>query len=642
VLAATYSARLRRRQVPLAAPARRVATLPLRYRLVAVGLVGLGLTLFVLQSAVSSFSAESRARASASRIGWAERYHQDADQAHDALHADVLDALRVGRAGDRTRDSDALAVLESDSTVFRTNLNKVAALHLGGSLGRALASLRPAQLDYATDGERLGRLAVVDPAAADTQLVGFDEAFLRLVRAQGAVTSKLARSVDTARTRADAIQRSAERRIITACLIAMGVLVLLSVVLARLGERLSRAVKRERGVAETLARSMLPDTLPQLPGLAMSARYLPTGQGNQIGGDWYDVLLLAEGKLAVMMGDVVGHDIAAAAVMGQLRIAGRAYALEGMAPAEVMGRLNTLLLSLDRAPMATCLYLQIELLTGEVTAAGAGHPWPLVIAGSTATVAEMPPGPPLGALPEARYVQRMIETPPGSTLLLYTDGLIERRGESLDTGLERLIAAATRQVDDPGQGPDGSVDWVARDPDRLCEALISEFFSAREPIDDVALLAMHFAANQAAPMTLHYAASPEVLPDLRHTLGRWLHAVGADHDERFALTVAVAEAASNAIEHAYGPLNIASFIVTCALRQDTVEVTVEDNGHWRPPRGVDRGNGQRLIASLTDDMRVDPTSTGTIVAMSKRLAHLAPPSKVAGRLPVQRSLDGRI
>jgi serine phosphatase RsbU (regulator of sigma subunit)/anti-sigma regulatory factor (Ser/Thr protein kinase) len=619
-----------------------LAPLPLRYRLVAIGLVGLGLTLFVLQSAVSSFSAESRARASASLIGRAERYHQDADQAHDALHADVLDALRVGRAADRGRASAAVAVLESDSAIFRTNIGKVAALHLGGSLGRALASLRPAQLDYVSSGERLGRLAVVDPVSADSQLAAFDDAFLRLVRAQGAVTSKLAKSVETTRARADAIQRSAERRIITACLIAMGVLILLSVVLARLSERLSRAVTRERGVAETLARSMLPDTLPQLPGLAMAARYLPTGHGSQIGGDWYDVLLLSDGKLAVMMGDVVGHDIAAAAVMGQLRIAGRAYALEGMAPAEVMGRLNTLLLSLDRAPMATCLYLQIEIFTGAVTAVGAGHPWPLVITGATAAAAEMPPGPPLGALPHARYTERTIETPAGSTLLLYTDGLIERRGESLDTGLARLMAAATRQADDPAQRPDRPVEWLARDPDRLCESLISEFFSTREPTDDVALLAVSFAADQAAPMTLRYHASPEAVPDLRHTLGRWLRAVGADDDERFDLTVAVAEAASNAIEHAYGPVDTAIFVVTCAMNEDIVEVTVEDTGSWRLPRGVGRGNGQRLMAALTDDLRIEPTATGTAVTMSKRLGRVATAGQVDVRLGGRRSPDGSI
>jgi anti-sigma regulatory factor (Ser/Thr protein kinase) len=616
--------------------------LSLRYRLVAVGLVGLGLTLFVLQAAVSSFSADSRARASASLIGRAERYHQDADQAHDALHADVLDALRVGRAGDRGRASAALAVLDSDSAIFRTDIDKVAALHLGGPLGRALASLRPAQLAYASEGERLGHLAAVDPVSADAQLATFDDAFLRLVRAQGAVTSELAKSVDGTRAHADAVQRSAERRIVTACLIALGVLILLSVVLARLSERLSRAVRRERGVAETLARSMLPDTLPQLPGLAMAARYLPTGHGSQIGGDWYDVLLLADGKLAVMMGDVLGHDIAAAAVMGQLRIAGRAYALEGMAPAEVMGRLNTLLLSLDRAPMATCLYLQIEIFTGEVTAAGAGHPWPLVITGASAAAAEMPPGSPLGALPQARYTERTIETPPGSTLLLYTDGLIERRGESLDTGLERLIAAATRQVNNPTQGPDGLVEWVAGDPDRLCEALISEFFSASEPTDDVALLAINFAADQATPMTLHYRATPEVVPDLRHTLGRWLNAVGADDDERFDLTVAVAEAAGNAIEHAYGPVDTATFVVTCALKEDTVEVTVEDSGSWRLPRGgLARGNGQRLMAALTDDLRIEPTPTGTAVTMSKRLAHVAAAGRqLATHLGVEPSLDG--
>src|SRR4051794_3083285 len=376
---------------------------PLRWRLVAVGLVGLGLTVFVLQSAISSFSDESQARADASRIGRAERFHQDADQAHDAMHADVLDVLRIVRAGDLSRADSALTVLERDTRIYRRNMDRVDGMRLGGSVGRALSTLRPAQLDYAASGLRLGRLAVRDAAAADTQLAEFDSAFPRRARARGGVPAELADEVEQTRAEADAIQRSAEHRIVTACLIAMAVLVLLSIVLARLGERLARLVKRERGVAETLARSMLPETLPQLPGLAMAARYLPTGRGHEIGGDWYDVMLLADGRLAVMMGDVLGHDMSAAAVMGQLRIAGRAYALEGMSPVEVMGKLNALLLSLGSAPMAPCVCLQIALVCGEAAAVGAGHPWPLVLPDGTARIAEMPPGPPLGALRNADY-----------------------------------------------------------------------------------------------------------------------------------------------------------------------------------------------------------------------------------------------
>jgi serine phosphatase RsbU (regulator of sigma subunit)/anti-sigma regulatory factor (Ser/Thr protein kinase) len=604
-----------------------VMALPLRWRLVAVGVVGLALTVFVLQSAISSFSAESRARAAAGRIGLAERFHQDADQAHDAMHADVLDVLRIVRAGDPKRAESALAVLERDTRVYRHNMDRVDAMRLGGSVGKALVTLRPAQLEYAASGVRLGRLAVSDAAAADTQLAAFDGAFLRLVRAQGSVTAELADQVEATRAEADAIQRSAEHRIVTACLIAMAVLILLSVVLARLGERLARLAKRERGVAETLARSMLPETLPQLPGLAMAARYLPTGRGNEIGGDWYDVMLLDDGKLAVMLGDVLGHDMAAAAVMGQLRIAGRAYALEGMAPVEVMGKLNALLLSLGSAPMATCLYLQVDLLAGEASAVGAGHPWPLVIAEGTCEVATMPPGPPLGALRNAEYRARRIDIPPGSTLLLYTDGLIERRGESFDVGLARLTHAVSRPSE-PGH-------WLAGDPDRLCDALLADFFSDADPADDVALLALTFDARPADTLTLRYDARPEVVPDLRHTLGRWLTAAGADDAERFDLTVAVAEAASNAVEHAYGPATGATFVLSCTLRDDAVEIAVTDTGSWRPARGHFRGNGQRLMRQLCDDVRVDTGADGTTVTLTRRL-HTATMS-AAGALATNSS-----
>jgi hypothetical protein len=169
---------------------------PPRWRLVAVGVLGLGLTVFVLQSAISSFTAESRARAAASRIGRAERFHQDADQAHDAMHADVLDVLRLVRAGDPRRAEAALSVLERDTQVYRRNMDRVDAMGLRGSVGSALATLRPAQLEYAASGLRLGRLAVRDAAAADTQLAAFDSAFLRLVRAQGSVTAELADEVE--------------------------------------------------------------------------------------------------------------------------------------------------------------------------------------------------------------------------------------------------------------------------------------------------------------------------------------------------------------------------------------------------------------------------------------------------------------
>ncbi len=281
-----------------------------------------------------------------------------------------------------------------------------------------------------------------------------------------------------------------------------------------------------------------------------------------------------------------------------------------------MGKLNALLLSLGSAPMATCLCLQVDLLAGEASAVGAGHPWPLVIADGGCEIATMPPGPPLGALRNADYQARRIAIPPGSTLLLYTDGLIERRGESFDVGLDRLTQAVTQPAE-PGH-------WLATDPDRLCDALLADFFTDTHPVDDVALLALTFDARPADRMTLAYDARPEVIPDLRHTLGRWLTTADADDAERFDITVAVAEAASNAVEHAYGPATGATFTLSCARHDDTVEIAVSDTGSWRPARGHFRGNGHRLMRELCDDVRVDTDADGTTVTMTRRLQRPIP------------------
>jgi len=194
---------------------------------------------------------------------------------------------------------------------------------------------------------------------------------------------------------------------------------------------------------------------------------------------------------------------------------------------------------------------------------------------------------------------------------MYTDGLIERRSESFDVGLGRLTKAVTQ--------PTELGHWLADDPDRLCDAILRDFFTDADPADDVALLALTFDARPAETMTLRYDARPEVVPDLRHTLGRWLTAAGADDTERFDITVAVAEAASNAVEHAYGPATGATFSLRCALSDDTVEIAITDSGSWRPARGHFRGNGRRLMRQLCDEIRVDTGETGTTVNLSRRL-----------------------
>ena len=145
-------------------------------------------------------------------------------------------------------------------------------------------------------------------------------------------------------------------------------------------ERLREVYEREHRIAETLQRSLLPERLPQIAGLAMSARYLPAGQGEAVGGDWYDALELTDGRVAIVVGDVVGHGLRAAAAMGQLRNAFRAYAMVETSPAEVMARVNRLAATgAEESVIGTALLLMLDRETGELAYTSAGHPPPLVL-----------------------------------------------------------------------------------------------------------------------------------------------------------------------------------------------------------------------------------------------------------------------
>jgi PAS domain S-box-containing protein len=196
-----------------------------------------------------------------------------------------------------------------------------------------------------------------------------------------------------------------------------------------------RLFERQQTIAEELQRSLLPQTLPPVPGLAMAARYFAGGAGTRVGGDWYDTIPLPGGRVAVVIGDVAGRGIAAASTMGQLRSALRAYALDGASPASVLERLNRFLLSLSWDSMATALVLVIEPATGRLTYANAGHPPPLIMDGDGVAISlKGSLSVPLGALDVAGYEEGTAILEPGATLVLYTDGLVEQRDELIDRG----------------------------------------------------------------------------------------------------------------------------------------------------------------------------------------------------------------
>jgi serine phosphatase RsbU (regulator of sigma subunit)/anti-sigma regulatory factor (Ser/Thr protein kinase) len=222
----------------------------------------------------------------------------------------------------------------------------------------------------------------------------------------------------------------------------------LTTVARMLGQALSRAHvhESERALSDGLQRTMLPVREPGIDGMAVAARYVPTGGGLQVGGDWYDVIGLPSGSTAIVIGDVQGHDVRAAGLMGQLRIALRAYAAEGHGPDAVLSRASRFLAGLtqeagpDDVRFATCLYLEVDPATGSVDVARAGHPEPAVRLGDGTTIVRRTPGGlPLGIEPDSDYPTARLALEPGEVLLLCTDGLIETGGHDLDTGWNRVF-----------------------------------------------------------------------------------------------------------------------------------------------------------------------------------------------------------
>lgn len=360
----------------------------------------------------------------------------------------------------------------------------------------------------------------------------------------------------------------------------------------------------QRAVTEVMQRTLLPDALPEIPGLRFSAKYLPAGSGVRIGGDWYDVLQLDNGHLALVIGDVVGRGVLAASVMAEIRTALRAYLAEGHEPAQAMSLLNDLLVAMGRHRSATAALMELDLERGELETVSAGHlPVMLLTPDGRADFLEQLQGLPLGISAGQEYIAQTYAFPVGSALLLYTDGLVERRGESIEDGLDRLREAAESRA-----GADsGSL------ADRVYRQLLDE--ASLE--DDVALLAIEsLPLGRTLELTLE--ASPRVLASLRRTLGRWLASHGVGNEDAFGITLAASEAAGNAVEHAYRARE-AVFTVECTREDTGVRIVVRDTGSWREARPYGRGRGLGIMQALVDSVDVDRGEHGTTVTLSKRV-----------------------
>jgi anti-sigma regulatory factor (Ser/Thr protein kinase)/putative methionine-R-sulfoxide reductase with GAF domain len=364
--------------------------------------------------------------------------------------------------------------------------------------------------------------------------------------------------------------------------------------------RLMDALDRERLTAEALQRDLLPDRLPRIPDVDVAVRYVPAR--DQVGGDWYEVIVLPHGRIAIAIGDVVGHGVRAAALMAQMRAVLRGFALADPTPSAVLGSLDRYVQHSHPTAMATVAYAVLDPATGGLTCGSAGHPPPILAGPRGARMLDGDVAPPVGVRAFPFYPDIEHHVDPEETVLLYTDGLIERRGESLEVGLDRLQAAAQGDAT----------------PEVLCDRVLHELIGATSAADDVALVALR---RLAAPLILRLRlpAQTDTLVEVRHRLRTWLHARGADEAAMAAIILAAGEAAANAVEHAYPPA-AAHYDVQAEAEGDTVVITVTDQGRWRAPQpDTDRGRGLTIMRATMDDVAVTRGPDGTRIVMRRSL-----------------------
>ena len=365
----------------------------------------------------------------------------------------------------------------------------------------------------------------------------------------------------------------------------------------------ARRFEREQAVAEMLQRSLLPEHLPKMPGVSVAARYVPAREEATVGGDWYDVIPLPGGAVLLAIGDVAGHGVRAAAAMGRIRNALQFCALDGLGPSQLLTRLNEHFYAINDADMATLLLVTLDTLTGSMRYASAGHPPPLVLrADGDLQYLQGDGGPPLCAAAESRFPETHAFLAAEDLLFLYTDGLIERRRESLDVGFGRLGDVLRN---------------APRDLEVLADDVLERLVGG-SPADDVALLAVR-PVDDGDTFEMWVSARPRELASLRTNFEAWLKRFGTTRAERYEIVVAVNEAAANAVEHAYG-IGDAEFFVSARHDDGVVTVAVRDTGKWREPRPRgNRGRGLRMMEALMDHVDVEPAADGTAVRMERRL-----------------------
>ncbi|MFJ9715969.1 SpoIIE family protein phosphatase [Streptomyces sp. NPDC101213] len=415
----------------------------------------------------------------------------------------------------------------------------------------------------------------------------------------------------------------------------------LTTVARMLAQALTRAgaAETQRELAEGLQRSMLPSLGPEIPGMTLAARYIPTGGGLQVGGDWYDLIPLPSKRFALVIGDVQGHDVRAASLMGQLRIALRAYAAEGHGPDAVLSRASRFLYGLTRAGatdaagapsdlrFATCLYVEVDPVTGVLTTARAGHLDPAIrMADGTVMVRGTAGGLPLGIDPDSDYPTSRLGLEPGEALMLCTDGLLETGGHDLDTGWRRVRKTLETHQGGLEELADALVQAVHGPSSHHTTGPLAD---RRE--DDIALLLAcrrggtgHGGPSTAAParpalrrsMLTIAQAEPERIAEARGQLRELLHDWPSD-DQVDSAVLLVSEMLTNVLVHTDDDaLLVAEVAGDPGERRMRIEVTDTSDSlphKRRPGELASSGRGLVLTELLADAWGVSPRGEGKTI-----------------------------
>ncbi|MDN3296662.1 SpoIIE family protein phosphatase [Streptomyces ficellus] len=361
---------------------------------------------------------------------------------------------------------------------------------------------------------------------------------------------------------------------------------------------------REAYIADELQRTMLPENLPQPTGVKLASRYLPAAETARVGGDWYDAIPLPGSRVALVVGDVMGHSMTSAAIMGQLRTTAQTLAGLDLPPQEVLHHLDEQAQRLGENRMATCLYAVYDPVAHRITIANAGHPPPILLhLGGRAEVLRVPPGAPIG-VGGVDFEAVELDAPAGATLLLYTDGLVESRLRDVWTGIEQLRErlAATAQL----TGPDHSPPLEA-----LCDDVL-DMLGPGDRDDDIALLAARFDGIAPSDVAYWFLEPEEQAPGRARRLARRALARWGLEELSDSVELLVSEVVTNAVRYAERPVTLR------LLRTDVLRCEVGDDSPQLPrqrrARDTDEGGrGLFLVNRLARRWGATRLSTGKVV-----------------------------